>query len=262
MKQKTKGAFWGLIAGVAICALAGLGAIKILGVKVELPEKPSEKENRKDLAIIDFSNNAKGTAATAANLNQLLGIDTEEKVEKSIFTGPIEDDEIQFLYLDGGGLRFGNSSMNGQLDLLFKKHYDYIAFTGVTYNNPVYVDADNGITSPVYDENGEKIIQKWNCDDSYLGFMTMPDGSFDCLGEQKYHFYTNGGELRAPNPTRFEFDLSAEEHKNEFAIKIANDGGRFILTSIELWNAEEKVEETPIDSTATSGSTQETTSAN
>ena len=255
MKQKTKGSLWGVVAGVALCAVAGLGAVKILGVKVELPEKPSEKETRKDLAVIDFTNNAKGTTATATNLNQLLGLDTEEKIEKSIFTGPIEDDEIQYLYLDGGGLRFGNSSVDGQLDLLFKKHYDYISFTGVAYNTPVYVDADKGITSPVYDEDGEKIIQKWNCDDSYISFMTMPDGSFDCFNETKYHFYTNGGELRAPNPTRFEFDLSAEEYKNETGIRITNNNGRFILTSIELWNSNKEEmpsEEKPAEDSTTS----------
>ena len=239
---------------------------------VNIPTHPSSRvlksaNDKRDYAVINLTNNSKATSVTADNLNQLLGIGStlEDSVFMSSYTEenflyPEEGEkEVQNLYLDCGGIRFGTKSKQGILTLFLKDRYDHVVVTGFAYNQPVYVDPENGITTPQYDEDGNKIVQKWNCDQAELEVFTLPDGDIDTQGHD-FKFLTNEGELRAPELTTIDIDftdskLTGVTHSDDHIIKLRSSlidnqsedtsYQRFVLTKIEVWNEDKSEDRAP-----------------
>lgn len=231
---------------------------------VNSPTPPSSRvlksaNDKRDYAVINLTNNSNATAVTVDNLNQLFEIDSTEKLKNSIFMQSfceedfLDHEAVKNLYLDCGGIRFGTKSKQGILTLSLKDHYDHVAVTGFAYNQPVYVDPDNGITSPIYDDEGNKIVQKWNCDNAELEVESGPDGDIYTEGFD-YKFLTNNGELRAPELTTIDIDftdykLTGVTHSDDRIIKLKSSiiddqtedtsYQRFVLTKIEVWNEDE-----------------------
>lgn len=246
----------------------------LIASMVNTPTHPSSRvlksaNDKRDYTVINLTNNSNATAVTADNLNQLFELDSTEKLEKSIFaTSFCEEDflypeegekVVQNLFLDCGGIRFGTKSKQGILRLYLKDNYDHVVVTGFSYNQPIYVDPDNGITTPQYDEDGNKIVQKWSCDNAELEVESGPDGDIYTEGFD-YKFLTNNGELRPPELTTIDIDFTDSEltgvaHSDDHIIKLKSsiiDGQtedisyqRFVLTKIEVYNEVESSDIAP-----------------
>lgn len=223
----------GFLTGFFTILLLG-GVVGAIGVASDGFNQDVMKDwfvQKEDYTKINLSNKYDKKELTTETALEFLNYDY--KVNERV-------DLISNVYLSSGGMMFDGSENTAVLKTKFKDvSYNRIAITGHQYYEESYQNESGDL---ITDSEGKEVLQSYICAVSKLEVNSLDPISY--VTNEK-----NNKKAPKTETKKFEFDVK----QDSLYLKVTE--GRFVITSIELYNVTSEEIETSSSSTASSNQT-------